>query len=325
VELRHLRYFAALAGELSFTRAADKVHISQSTLSHQIKQLEEEIGQRLFERVGKRVVMTEAGELLLARVRKGLQEIDDGVRAVRGAALPLRGSIHIGATHTFVISLLPTCIARFLAAQPLVRAEVRELPAAAIERGLLADELDVGIAYYPVSPQELFFEPLYIEDMLLVVAAQHPLAARKSIRLAELHGQQLVLSSRESATRQMLDHRFQAAGVEPVVVAEMDSTAGMLSLVRKARIGAIVSQLAASEVDGLRAIPFENPKPLRAPGLLWKIKRPQSAAARAFAAIVRRVVSEANVKPPKRVESARASVRRAKGSAVTMADVDRHH
>src|SRR5262245_18803606 len=78
MELRHLRYFAALAGELSFTRAADKVHITQSTLSHQIKQLEEEIGQRLFDRIGKRVVMTEAGELLLARITKGLREIDDG-------------------------------------------------------------------------------------------------------------------------------------------------------------------------------------------------------------------------------------------------------
>jgi LysR family transcriptional regulator, cyn operon transcriptional activator len=316
MELRHLRYFTALASELSFTRAADKVHISQSTLSHQIKQLEQEIGQRLFDRVGKRVVMTEAGELLLARVSKGLQEIDAGMRAVRGAGHPLSGSLHIGATHTFVISLLPSCIARFLATQPAVRAEVRELPAVAIERGLLADELDIGIAYYPVSPQELFFEPLYIEDMLLVVSVQHPLAARKSIRLAELHAQQLVLSSPESATRQMLDHRFQAAGVEPVVVAEMDSTAGMLSLVRKTRIGAIVSQLAASEADGLRAIPFENPKPLRAPGLLWKIKRPQSAAVRAFAAIVRGVVAEANVKPPKRIESARAAGRRARAVAL---------
>jgi LysR family cyn operon transcriptional activator len=257
VELRHLRYFAALAGELSFTRAADKVHITQSTLSHQIKQLEEEIGQRLFDRVGKRVVMTEAGELLLARITKGLREIDDGVRAVRGAAHPLTGSLHIGATHTFVISLLPTCIARFLVELPAVRAEIRELPAAAIERGLALDELDIGIAYYPVNPQELFFEPLYIEDMLLVVSAEHPLASRKSIRLAELHAQELVLSSRESATRQMLEHRFQAIGAEPVVVAEMDSTAGMLSLVRKAKVGAIVSQLAASEVDGLRAIPLQ--------------------------------------------------------------------
>ncbi len=310
MELRHLRYFAALAGELSFTRAADKVHITQSTLSHQIKQLEEEIGQRLFDRVGKRVVMTEAGELLLTRITKGLREIDDGVRAVRGAAHPLTGSLHIGATHTFVISLLPTCIARFLAEQPAVRAEIRELPAAAIERGLALDELDIGIAYYPVNPQELFFEPLYIEDMLLVVSAEHPLASRKSIRLAELHAQELVLSSRESATRQMLEHRFQAIGAEPVVVAEMDSTAGMLSLVRKAKVGAIVSQLAASEVDGLRAIPFDNPKPLRTPGLLWKIKRPQSAATRAFAMIVRRVVSEANVKPPRRGELTRGAGRR---------------
>src|SRR5262249_47529384 len=306
MELRHLRYFAALAEQLSFTRAADRVHVTQSTLSHQIKQLEQEIGRPLFDRIGKRVVITEAGEMLLGRVTQALREIDDGVRAVRGVAHPVTGTIHIGATHTFIISLLPTCIAQFLNEQPKVCAEVRELTAVAIERGLASEALDIGIAYYPVNPQELFFEPLYIEDMRLVVAETHPLAARKRIRLAELHGQELVLSSKESATRQMLEHRFQAVGAEPIVVAEMDSTAGMLSLVRKTQVAAIVSQLAAREVDGLRAIAFDNPKPLRTPGLLWKIKKPQSAAARAFAAIVRRVVSEANVKPPKRLEPARA-------------------
>src|SRR4051812_39244804 len=84
MELRHLRYFAALSEQLSFTRAADKVHITQSTLSHQIKQLEDEIGLRLFDRLGKRVAMTEAGEMLLARVNKALQEIDDGIRTVKG-------------------------------------------------------------------------------------------------------------------------------------------------------------------------------------------------------------------------------------------------
>src|ERR1700733_9627410 len=83
MELRHLRYFAALAEQLSFTRAAEKVHITQSTLSHQIKQLEDEIGLQLFDRIGKRVVMTEAGEQLLGRVTKALNEIDDGVRAVK--------------------------------------------------------------------------------------------------------------------------------------------------------------------------------------------------------------------------------------------------
>jgi LysR family cyn operon transcriptional activator len=299
VELRHLRYFLALSEQLSFTRAADRVHITQSTLSHQIKQLEDELGHRLFERVGKRVMMTEAGEMLLARVTKALREIDDGVRAVRSTARPLTGTIHVGATHTFIVSVLPDCLARFFADNPSVCVDVQELAASAIERGLRDDELDVGIAYYPANPHEFYFEPLYIEEMFLVVAEGHPMAGRKRIRLSEMHRQELVLSSRDSATRQMLDQRFQAVGAEPIVVAEMNSVSGMLSLVRRTRLGAIVSQLAAVQAEGLRAIPLDNPRPLRTPGLLWKSKRPQSAATRVFAATVRRTVQEANMRQPK--------------------------
>ncbi len=98
----------------------------------------------------------------------------------------------------------------------------------------------------------------------------------------------------------MLDSRFQSVGAEPIVVAEMNSVSGMLSLVRRSKkIGAIVSRLAVGEADDLCMIPLDSPKPLRTPGLLWKATRPQSAAARNFADVIRRVVSEANMKPPK--------------------------
>jgi LysR family transcriptional regulator, cyn operon transcriptional activator len=299
MELRHLRYFAALSEHLSFTRAADKVHITQSTLSHQIKQLEDEIGLRLFDRIGKRIVITEAGEILLEHVSKALQEIDEGFRAMKGAADPLGGTVHIGATHTFNMSLVPTCIAVFRESQPSICVEVRELPSGAIERDLMSEELELGIAYYPSNQQELFFEPLYIDDMVLVVAPDHPLASRPHVRLAELHRHELVLSSKESSTRQMLDHRFQSVGAEPIVVAEMNSVSGMLSLVRRTKIAAIVSKLATAEGDGLCVIPLENPKPLRTPGLLWKVKKPQSAMIKAFASTIRHVVADAKMKPPR--------------------------
>jgi LysR family cyn operon transcriptional activator len=299
MELRHLRYFAALAGQLSFTRAAEKVHITQSTLSHQIKQLEDEIGLRLFDRIGKRIVMTEAGEMLLGSVTKALREIDDGLHAVKGVAAPISGTIRIGATHTFSINLIPTCIAIFHEQYPAIGVELTELAASAVEDALVAEQLELGIAYYPTNHAELFFEPLYIEDMMLAVSKKHPFASRKRVRLSELHRQELVLSLKESATRQMLASRFQSVGAEPIVVAEMNSVSGMLSLVRKTKIGAIVSNLVVSEAPDLRMIPLDSPKPLRTPGLLWKAKKPQPAAIRAFAAVIRRVVAEAKMKPPK--------------------------
>jgi DNA-binding transcriptional LysR family regulator len=119
MELRHLRYFIALAERLSFTRAAAQVHVTQSTLSHQIRKLENEIGQSLFERAGKRVIRLRAGELLLPSVTRALNEIDSGIRSIQGAGPQLAGHLRIGATHTFSINLVPTALQRSLRATPL--------------------------------------------------------------------------------------------------------------------------------------------------------------------------------------------------------------
>lgn len=299
MELRHLRYFAALAERLNFTHAAEKVHVTQSTLSHQIKQLEDEIGQRLFDRAGKRVVMTEAGELLLPSVTKALREIDDGIRTLKGAARPLGGVVRIGATHTFNIGLIPACLATFLTNNPAVRVVVEELPAAAIEEGLRSGALDIGIAYRPAELRDLWFEPLYNEEMVLAVGAQHPFAHRKRMQMIELHRQNLVLLPREFTTRRMLDGCFQSVGAEPVVLAETNTIAAMLNLARRMEIGAIVSEQAVTGLENLCIIALESPTPLRTPGILWKREGERPAAVRTFAVIVRRAVSSAKLRRPR--------------------------
>src|SRR5438445_13708570 len=174
MELRHLRYFVALAEYLSFTRAAERVHVTQSTLSHQIRQLEEEIGQPLFDRIGKKVVTTEAGELFLAFATRALKEVDHGIAMLKPGGGGLTGEVRIGATHTFNIGLIPECVALFLARPPTVRLRVEELSADQIGAKLRAGELDIGIAYRPTGASDLWFEPLYNEEMVLVVSQAHP-------------------------------------------------------------------------------------------------------------------------------------------------------
>src|SRR5688572_7401345 len=169
MELRHLRYFVALAETLSFTRAAERVHVTQSTLSHQIRQLEDQIGQPLFDRIGKKVVTTEAGELFLAFAARALKEVDLGLAMLQPGGGGLSGQLRIGATHTFNIRLIPECVALFLARHPTVQVQVEELAADLIGERLQAGELDIGIAYRPNGPTELWFEPLYNEEMVLVV------------------------------------------------------------------------------------------------------------------------------------------------------------
>jgi LysR family cyn operon transcriptional activator len=289
MELRHLRYFTALADCLSFTRAADRVHVTQSTLSHQIRQLEEEVGQPLFERIGKRVVTTEAGELFLAFASRALSEVDQGIAMLMPGGGGLTGQIRVGATHTFNIGLIPECVALFLARHPTVQVQVEELAADAIASRLHAGDLDIGIAYRPNGPTDLWFEPLYNEEMVLVVGDHHPLAGRKRIRMVELHQQKVVLLPSYYATRTLLDECFQASGAEPVVVAEMSTIAPMLGLVLRMEIAAIVAINAVpATMSGLRMIPIESPTPIRTPGILWQRDAQQAAPVQSFAVIVRK-------------------------------------
>ncbi|WP_077001624.1 LysR substrate-binding domain-containing protein [Variovorax sp. KK3] len=289
MEMRHLRYFVALADCLSFTRAAERVHVTQSTLSHQIKQLEDELGQPLFERIGKKVVTTEAGELLRGFASRALREVDQGVALLKPGSNSLTGQVRIGATHTFNIGLIPECVALSLARHPTVRITVEELAAEVIAARLVAGELDLGISYRPDEPDGLWFEPLYNEEMVLVVATTHPLAARKRIRMVELHRQDLVLVSRAFSTRTMLEECFRAAGCEPTVVAEMSTVAPMLALVARTQIGSIVAINAVPEgMPGLKVIPLESPTPIRTPGILWRLGETRPAVVQSFAVILRK-------------------------------------
>jgi len=289
MELRHLRYFVALAECLNFTRAAQRVHVTQSTLSHQIRQLEGELGRDLFDRIGKRVVLTEAGETFLGYATKALHEVDQGLSDLSRAPDELSGEVRVGATHTFNAGFVPECLALFLQKYPTVKVCVEELAADAIGVKLLEGSLDVGIAYQPADPTHLWFEPLYNEEMALVVSTQHPFAQRRRIRMVELHRQPMVLLPPVFATRTMLDDCFRSCGAEPVVAAEMNTIAPMLGLVARTQLAAIVSVNAVPARDDLRVVPIESPTPIRTPGILWKREARQTAAVRSFASNVRKL------------------------------------
>jgi len=298
MELRHLRYFVTLAETLHFTRAAERVHVTQSTLSHQIKQLEDEVGQALFNRVGRRVVLTESGELFLGFASKALKEVDVGMGALKRSSTEMTGVVRIGATHGFNIAFVPECLSAFMLRHPTVQVVIEEASADMIGQGLLAGSLDIGIAYQPPEPSELWFEPLYTEEMMLVVSHDHPLAQRKRVRMVELHRQNMVLLPKVFATRVMLEDCFRVAGAEPVVSAEMNTIAPMLGLVARTRLAAIIASNAIPARDDLRVIALESPTPVRTPGILWKRQAQQTAPVRSFAAILRKLALGKSLRAP---------------------------
>lgn len=289
MELRHLRYFVALADCLHFTRAAARVHVTQSTLSHQIRQLEEELGQVLFDRIGRTVRLTESGETLLGYATRALQEVDQGLGELRRPPGALTGELRIGATPTFNMEFLPECLARFMARHPDVKIVVEERSAEDIASALLAGSLDMGVSYQPADPDALWFEPLHNEEMLLVVSTSHPFAARKRVRMVELHRQPLVLLTPKFATRGLLDECLRSCGAEPVVAVEMNAIMPMIGLVARTQLAAIIARHAIPQRDDIRAIVLESPTPLRTPGLLWKRGERQSIAAKSLATEIRRL------------------------------------
>jgi LysR family cyn operon transcriptional activator len=282
---------------LHFTRAAERVHVTQSTLSHQIRQLEEEVGKRLFDRIGKRVVMTEAGEAFLEYAARALKEIDLGLGQLKSSETQMSGQVRIGATHTFNQGFIPECVALFLERHTTVKLVVEELPADAIASRLDDGQIDFGVTYRPELRGDLKFEPLFNEELMFVVAPSHPLARRKRIRMIELHRERLILLPHSFATRRLLDECFAAAGAEPNVVAEMNTIAAMLGVVARAPIGTIVAPSAVGPSLGLSLVPMESPTPIRTPGLLFKSDRLHSRPAGALAALIRKQAMAGRIRP----------------------------
>lgn len=287
MELRHLRYCVALAEVQNFTRAAERTHVTQSTLSHQIKQLEDELEVTLFNRDGKSVSLTQAGRDFVDTITPILKQVDAAVGALKASPDQLTGELRIAATHSFNVQLIPQCLAAFMEKFPQVKVIVEELSGDQIAQGLETGSLDLGISYRPAMPRGLWFEPLFNEELKLIMSPSHPLAKRKRVRMVELNGLPLALLTRNFSTRQMLDECFQAAGAEPQVVAELNAISPMVELVRRTRLCSIVSDNALSGEPDLVAVALENPTPIRTPGLLWNRNSERPLATRYMANIIR--------------------------------------
>src|SRR5215204_29347 len=211
MELRHLRYFDAVAETLNFTRAAERMHVTQSTLSHQIKQLEDELGTPLFDRGGKQVRLTEAGEVLRSHMTPALEQIDLGLQALRTPGEAITGSIRLGTTPSFNTRMVPQCVATLLNAYPGIEVSVEELAAGQILKRLRSGHLDLAVSYPPGEGSDLWFEALYKEELRLVVGVGHPLARRRRVRMVELHNVRMVLLTSHFLTRKLLDECFAQA------------------------------------------------------------------------------------------------------------------
>ncbi|CAG9178230.1 Hca operon transcriptional activator HcaR [Cupriavidus laharis] len=192
MELRHLRYFIAVADELSFTRAAQRLHTAQPSLSQQIRNLEDEIGTPLLERTRRKVELTAAGKVFLAEARQVLSQADRAVERARLAGQQAGATVTIGFVPAAEIRIFPVILPRLRLQFPNVNVELRSLPTHELEQALLQGDVDVAFMRDPVHSAELTREVVLIEPMVVLLPCAHPLAKLDRIPPRRLSGEPFI-------------------------------------------------------------------------------------------------------------------------------------
>ncbi|MGW1680316.1 transcriptional regulator CynR [Saccharopolyspora sp. NPDC002376] len=288
VELRHLRYLLAVAEQANFTRAAEELHISQPTLSQQIKQLEKALGAQLFDRTGRSVRLTDAGATYVDHARQALRDLAAGQRAVLDVQDLTRGHLRLAVTPTFTAYLVGPLIGAFRAAYPRISLDVREMTQDRIESALLADELDLGVAFRGDHLPGIDSAPVLTESLSLVVGRRHPLARRRNpLPVADVAVQPLALLSTNFATRVHIDTYFAEHRAQVQVAVDANSATALVEIVRRTDLATVLPDAVTREHPDLHPISLTPELPTRTPCLLRRESAYQSAALREFVRIAR--------------------------------------
>ncbi len=237
MELRHLRYFVAVAEELNFTRAAEKLRLAQPSLTRQIHNLEEELGVRLLDRTRNQVSLTEEGRSFLVDARRLVVLSLESVKSVQRFSRGESGQLNLGYLFKFNFDLLPATLAAFYQACPEIAVNLFDMSPAEQLRALEARKIDLGfVGLRPAASKNLAtlaWECVAHHDVVVVLPAQHPLAKRSRIRMTDLKPMFFVAMSEEThpGSRVWLSGLCQQAGFTPRVLQDVDLESGIMTFV----------------------------------------------------------------------------------------------
>lgn len=294
MELRQIHYFMAVATHQNFTRAAEHVHVSQPSLSVQIGGLERELGTPLFDRLSRKVILTQAGELFRIHAERALRELEQAAHVVHELHGAMRGRLVVGALSTVNSYLITPLVSRFKQRFPDIQLQVNAQPSSEVVSGVLTNRLDIGICLLPLTHPQLTIVPLLEERLALVAPAGMKIGKRR-IRMQDLAPLPLVLMPADYCLRKMVEAECAKAGVHPKVVLEMSSPEGILQAVAEGTGATILPELyVRSRLPGgdLQLIDLYDPIPRHAVGLAYLTKRYRSLAAEEFAQLCRVTMKE---------------------------------
>ncbi len=263
MNLDHLRYFVKLAETRHYTNAARQLCISQPSLSHAIRQLEEELGLPLFEKTGRNTALTRWGEEFLSCVTGALNTLDAGVEAMQRTARG-EGLIRLGFLRALGTRYIPRMAARYLAEHPDlgVRFSFHSDRTHALLEGLSARQYDLVFCSRPSPEQKLTAVPVIRQELVLIVPRSHPLAGRGSVDLAEAAGYPFIAFS-EPGLREVVDGMFAAVGAAPNITCETEEDQVIAGLVAQGFGISVVPRMALLEKLEVSVLAIKNPASLR--------------------------------------------------------------
>jgi LysR family hydrogen peroxide-inducible transcriptional activator len=291
MNLRDLRYLIALADLRHFGRAAEACHVSQPTLSTQLRKLEDELGVQLIERAPRQVMLTPAGTDIVARARRVIAEVEQMREVARRTADPEAGSVRLGMFPTLGPYLLPHAVPRLRARFPRLELLLVEEKTESLLAMLREGRLDAAVLALPLHEDWLEVEPLFEEPFLLAVPTGHPLAGRKQLRMEDLGAQQLLLLEDGHCLRAQALAVCGLAGAGEKEGFRATSLETLRQMVA-AGVGLTLLPMLAVKPpvpvsDAITLLPFRNPAPSRKLALVWRKSSAMTAFLRQLAATLR--------------------------------------
>jgi LysR family transcriptional regulator, hydrogen peroxide-inducible genes activator len=284
MEMHQLRYVVAIARTRNFSRAAEQCHVSQPSLSQQIKKLEDELGERLFDRTKREAKLTPHGESFLLRAVRILEEVDGAKREATDAKSLLRGSVKVGVLPTIAPYLLPDAMAAFTKKFPGMEIVVQEDTTVRLLKLALACEIDFALASRPIREERLEVRALFTEELLIALPPGHPLTRKHTVSANDLEGERLIVMQEDHCLGDQVLGFCDRHGLHQHISFRGAQLETIQSLVQ-AGLGISLIPAMAAQRDRNRAPEYRSlhsPKPSRQIVAVWPRQRPPGRAAGEF-------------------------------------------
>ncbi len=296
MEMQQLRYMVAVARTRNFSRAAEQCHVSQPSLSQQIQKLEDELGERLFDRMKREAKLTAHGEAFLHHAVAILAELDAAKREATDAKDLLSGAFAIGVLPTIAPYLLPGVMEGFAKKYPGVEIVMQEDTTAQLVKFLLACEIDLALASHPIQDPRLVVRELFTEELLLALPPGHPFTRKRTITMAELEGEPFIVMKEGHCLGDQVLRFCDRRDLRPSISFRSAQLETVQSMVCAGLGLSLIPAMAAKAGRGSQPEyrSLATPKPQRKIVAVWPKQRPPSRATEEFLKLVAEWAEQAN-------------------------------